>query len=152
MLGRKFPHLPQSQALFDAIWSEATWVQDLDEPADDNDVRLVKVASLAGAEVFITGDKRVLIWGREGNMQILSPRDAWMQLFAGNDGASKSAEVGRAGSTPCAAQLYLWRCPVCGGARRYMRAAVRKMDLLELIFHYFEAIVKITSQLRNLIV
>ena len=87
MLGRKFPHLPQSQALFDAIWSEATYVQDLDEPADDNDVRLVKVASLAGAEVFITGDKRVLIWGREGNMQILSPQDAWMQLFAGNDGA-----------------------------------------------------------------
>ena len=87
VLGRKFPHLPQSLALFDAIWSEATCVQDLDEPADDNDVRLVKAASLAGAEVFVTGDKRVLTWGREANMQILSPRDAWMQLFAGNDGA-----------------------------------------------------------------
>ncbi len=87
VLNRKFPHLPQSLALFDAIWSEATCVQDLDEPADDNDVRLVKAASLAGAEVFITGDKRVLTWGREGNTQILSPREAWMQLFAGNDGA-----------------------------------------------------------------
>lgn len=87
VLGRKFPHLPQSLALFDAIWSEATCVQDLDEPAEDNDARLVKAASLAGAEVFVTGDKRVLTWGREGNMQILSPRDAWMQLFAGNDGA-----------------------------------------------------------------
>lgn len=87
VLGRKFPHLPQSLALFDAIWSEATCVQDLDEPADDNDVRLVKAASLAGAEVFVTGDKCVLTWGREGNMQILSPREAWMQLFAGNDGA-----------------------------------------------------------------
>ena len=87
VLGRKFPHLPQSLALFDAIWSEATCVQDLDEPADDNDVRLVKAASLAGAEVFVTGDKRVLIWGREGNMQILSPREAWMQLFAGIHGA-----------------------------------------------------------------
>ena len=87
VLGRKFPHLPQSLALFDAIWSETTCVQDLDEPADDNDVRLVKAASLAGAEVFVTGDKRVLTWGREGNTQILSPREAWMQLFAGNDGA-----------------------------------------------------------------
>lgn len=84
VLNRKFPRSPQSLALFDAIWSEATCVQDLDEPADDNDVRLVKAASLAGAEVFVTGDKRVLIWGREGSMQILSPRDAWMQLFAGS--------------------------------------------------------------------
>ena len=87
VLGRKFPHLPQSLALFDAIWSEAICVQDLDEPADDNDVRLVKVSSLAGAEVFVTGDKRVLTWGREGNMQILSPREAWMQLFADMKGA-----------------------------------------------------------------
>lgn len=87
VLGRKFPHLPQSLALFDAIWSEATCVQDLDEPADDNDVRLVRAASLAGAEVFVTGDKRVLTWGGEGNTQILSPREAWMQLFAGINGA-----------------------------------------------------------------
>ena len=87
VLARKFPQLPQAKALFDAIWAEATCVQDMDEPADDNDVRLVKAASVAGAEVFVTGDKRVLNWGREGHMQILSPRDAWMQLFAGNDGA-----------------------------------------------------------------
>ena len=86
VLARKFPQLPQSKALFDAVWSEATCVQDLDEPADDNDVRLVRAASLAGADVFVTGDKRVLTWGREGNMQILSPREAWVQLFAGNDG------------------------------------------------------------------
>ena len=69
------------------VQAEATCVQDLGEPADDNDVRLVKAASVARAEVFVTGDKRVLIWGREGNMQILSPRGAWMQLFAGIDGA-----------------------------------------------------------------
>jgi hypothetical protein len=82
VLKRKFPHLPQLQALFDANWSEATCVQDLDEPADDNDVRLVRPASLAGAKVFVTGDKCVLSWGREGNMQILSPRGAWVQMFA----------------------------------------------------------------------
>ncbi len=66
---------------------EATCVKDMDEPADDNDVRLVKAACVAGAQVFVTGDKRVLNWGRDGHMQILSPRDALMQLFAGNDGA-----------------------------------------------------------------
>lgn len=83
VLVRKFPQLPQSQAQFDAIWAEATCVPDLDEPADDNDLRLVRAASLAGAEVFVTGDKRVLTWANEGVMKILSPRDAWMQLFAG---------------------------------------------------------------------
>ena len=46
-----------------------------------------KLVQSEAHEVFVTGDKRVLTWGREANMQILSPRDAWMQLFAGNDGA-----------------------------------------------------------------
>lgn len=81
VLGRKFPHLPQSQALFDGIWSEASCVSDVDEPADDNDVRLVRAAQAAGAWVFVTGDRRVLGWVAQGDMQILSPRDAWMRLF-----------------------------------------------------------------------
>jgi hypothetical protein len=38
-------------------------VQDLDEPAEDNDVLMVKAASLAGAQVFITCGKSVLILG-----------------------------------------------------------------------------------------
>ena len=82
VLERKFPQLPQSRALFDDIWAVAKCVPDVDEPADDNDVRLVRAASLAGAGVFITGDKRVLTWGRESDTQILSPRDAWVLLFA----------------------------------------------------------------------
>jgi len=82
VLGRKFPHLPQSLALFDAIWSEATCASDVDEPADDNDVRLVQAAQEAGALVFVTGDRRVLGWGQRGAMQILNPRDAWTLLFA----------------------------------------------------------------------
>lgn len=61
LLGRKFSHLPPSQALFDGIWSEAACVSDVDEPTDDNDVRLVRAA--------------------QADMQILSPRDAWMRLF-----------------------------------------------------------------------
>jgi predicted nucleic acid-binding protein len=82
VLERKFPQLPQSRTLFDDIWAEAKCVPDVDEPADDNDVRLVRAASLAGAGVFVTGDKRVLTWGRESDMKILSPRDAWVLLFA----------------------------------------------------------------------
>lgn len=82
VLGRKFAHLPQAQALFDAVWQVAVCVPDVDDPADDNDARLVRAAQEAGAQVFVTGDRRVLGWGQRGGMQILSPRDAWMLLFA----------------------------------------------------------------------
>lgn len=84
VLLRKFPHLPQAKALFDAIWAEAVCVPDVDEPADDNDARLVRAAKAAGATVFVTGDRRVLGWGMQDGMRILSPREAWMQLFATN--------------------------------------------------------------------
>ena len=82
VLGRKFPQLPQAQALFDAIWTAAICIPDVAEPADDNDARLVRAAQEAGAAVFVTGDRRVLGWGSQDGMQILSPRDAWMLLFA----------------------------------------------------------------------
>ena len=82
VLGRKFAHLPKAQALFDAIWAEAECVPDVPESADDNDARLVRAALDAGSAVFVTGDRRVLGWGQQGNMLILSPRDAWLRLFA----------------------------------------------------------------------
>lgn len=81
VLRRKFPHLPQSLALLDAIWSVAPTVPDVDEPSGDNDARLVRAAQQAGALVFVTGDRRVLGWGMQGEMHILSPREAWMRLF-----------------------------------------------------------------------
>lgn len=84
VLRRKFAHLPQTLVLFDSIWAEAVCVPDVDEPADDNDVRLVKAALDARSTVFVTGDKRVLGWGAQADMQILSPREAWMLLFAKN--------------------------------------------------------------------
>jgi predicted nucleic acid-binding protein len=82
VLDRKFALVLQTRALFDAIWSEAQCVADVAEPADDNDARLVSAALAAGADVFVTGDRRVLGWGAQRAMQILSPRDAWMRLFA----------------------------------------------------------------------
>ncbi len=86
VLRRKFSHLPQSLALFDAIWAEAACAADVDEPADDSDARLVRAAQAAGALVFVTGDRRVLGWGTHGDMQILSPRDAWMRFFVKSGG------------------------------------------------------------------
>lgn len=81
VLGRKFAHLPQSLALFDAVWCSAQCVADVQLPADDNDMRLVRAAQAAGALVFVTGDRRVLGWGAQGEMQILSPRETWLRLF-----------------------------------------------------------------------
>ena len=81
VVGRKFPHSPQAQALFDAILTKATGAPDVDEPAGNNNARLVQAANNAETAVFATGDRWVLDWGTQGGMQILSPRDAWMQLF-----------------------------------------------------------------------
>jgi hypothetical protein len=38
-------------------------------------------AVAAGAELFVTGDKRVLEWIASGSMRIASPRQAWIMLF-----------------------------------------------------------------------
>ena len=38
-------------------------------------------AVAAGAELFVTGDKRVLEWAASGTMRIVSPRQAWIILF-----------------------------------------------------------------------
>jgi len=81
VLDRKFAQVLQARALFDAIWSEAACVADVAKRADDNDARLVSAALAAGADVFVTGDRRVLAWGAQGAMQVLSPRDAWTLLF-----------------------------------------------------------------------
>ena len=82
VLDRKFAQVLQARALFDAIWSEAACLADVAKPADDNDARLVSAALAAGADVFVTGDRRVLAWGAQGAMQVLSPRDTWTLLFA----------------------------------------------------------------------
>ena len=81
VLDRKFAQVLQARTLFDAIWSEAACVADVAKPADDNDTRLVSAALAAGADVFVTGDRRVLGWGTQGAMQVLSPRDTWALLF-----------------------------------------------------------------------
>jgi predicted nucleic acid-binding protein len=82
VLTRKFPHLPQAPALFDASWGEAPLVADVADPAEDNDARLVAAAVAAGADLFVTGDKRVLGWKQSGALHIVTPREAWIKLFA----------------------------------------------------------------------
>ena len=75
VLDRKFALVLQARALFDAIWSEAQCVADVAEPADDNDARLVSAALAAGADVFVTGDRRVLgLGGAAGDADFESAR------------------------------------------------------------------------------
>lgn len=81
VLRRKFPHLPQATALFDAAWHEASLVEDASGPLDDNDARLIATAQAAGASWFITGDKRVLGWEGPAGLRIATPREAWAALF-----------------------------------------------------------------------
>lgn len=82
VLARKFPHLPQASALFDAAWNEIPRTPDVPDPADDNNRRLLAAAVAAGAQLFVTGDKRLLEWKTSGPLRIVTPRQAWILLFA----------------------------------------------------------------------
>lgn len=85
VLRRKFPRTPNACALFDTSWQLAQLLMDVDEPRDDNDQRLVTAAASGGADLFVTGDKRVLAWQQvaapHGVLRIVSPRDAWVLLM-----------------------------------------------------------------------
>lgn len=87
VLARKFPQNPDACGLFDASWLVAVLVDDVTEPPDDNDQRLVNAAASAGMDFFVTGDKRVLGWQAvkrvEGMMKIVTPREAWVALLGG---------------------------------------------------------------------
>lgn len=87
VLARKFAQAPNAIVLFDAVWQAATLAPDVSEPANDNDRRLVAAAAAVDADLFVTGDKRVLDWQSVKHagsiMQIVSPRQAWGVLFGG---------------------------------------------------------------------
>ena len=94
VLQRKFPQVTHACALFDAAWLTAELIADHLEPPQDNDRRLVSAAADACADLFVTGDKRVLGWKTvawsvpptPGQMRIVSPRDAWGILAAAEAG------------------------------------------------------------------
>lgn len=77
LLRRKFPRHDEAMALFELLWAEARCLPDMDSAGDDADARLVKTAAQGGAELFVTGDQRVLGWTASGAMRIVSPREAW---------------------------------------------------------------------------
>lgn len=85
VLLRKFPQAPNACAMFDAAWQAAQIIPDMTEPAADDDRRLVTAAAAVDADLFVTGDKRVLGWRSweraTGMMQIVAPRMAWGVLF-----------------------------------------------------------------------
>ena len=89
VLRRKFATNPQACDLFDAVWQVAQLIDDVAEPADDNDARLVAAASAAGVALFVTGDKRVLGWQSAPKstvvVRVVSPRQAWQVLFGAGE-------------------------------------------------------------------
>jgi len=82
VLRRKFVRHAAAVERFDALWLCATCVPDVAEPLEDADARLVACAQAAAANLFVTGDQRVLGWDPRGNMRIVTPRVAWTQLDA----------------------------------------------------------------------
>jgi predicted nucleic acid-binding protein len=80
VMRRKFLRHRSAIERFDALWACAVCVPDESEPADDADARLVAAARAAGAQVFVTGDQRVLGWDPSGALRIVSPRQAWEQV------------------------------------------------------------------------
>ena len=63
------------------LWLDTIRIAEPFEPAHDADARLVAASAAAGADLFVTGDKRVIEWGASGSMRIVSPRDAWVILI-----------------------------------------------------------------------
>jgi putative PIN family toxin of toxin-antitoxin system len=82
VLQRKFRRHAWAVQRFDSLWACATCVADVALPDDDADARLVCAAVEGGAQVFVTGDQRVLGWDPMGAMRIVSPRVAWTMLIA----------------------------------------------------------------------
>ncbi len=85
VLIRKFPHRTDASRLFDAVWYEACCTDDVIEPSDDADARLVSAAASAGSDLFVTGDRRVLDWKTSNSMHIVTPRQAWLRLFPSSE-------------------------------------------------------------------
>jgi predicted nucleic acid-binding protein len=82
LLVRKLNFNERELTLARSVFDVAEIIPDMPEPTDDNDARLVAAASAAGAAFFVTGDRRVPGWKEAGAMQILNPREAWIELFA----------------------------------------------------------------------
>lgn len=82
MLARKLRFSAEEIALARATFDAAEAVSDAAAPTDDNDARLLAAALASGANLFVTGDKRVLGWKPSGTLSIVTPREAWITLFA----------------------------------------------------------------------
>ncbi|MDN5753038.1 MAG: putative toxin-antitoxin system toxin component, PIN family [Nitrosospira sp.] len=82
VLRRKFSRHAQALANLNLLWQQAECIRDAETPIDDADARLVKAAGDASADAFVTGDRHILDCGTRGAMRVVSPRDAWVLLFA----------------------------------------------------------------------
>lgn len=63
------------------VFETAALIDDVTEPPDDSDARLVSAARAARSDLFVTGDTRVLGWDASNGMRIVKPREAWLILY-----------------------------------------------------------------------
>lgn len=82
ILARKFARHTHALENLPLLWQQADVIKVVPTPADDADARLTAAAAHAGADLFITGDKRVLGWRTHAAMRIVNPRQAWALLHA----------------------------------------------------------------------
>ena len=84
VLSVKFSKNVRACDMFDSVWSVAQLIEDVADPADDNDARLVNAACHADMDLFVTGDKRVLSWterqGKSHAMRIVRSEEHTSEL------------------------------------------------------------------------
>lgn len=81
VLERKVSPSPRAIRHIEFLRGLTATIADMPEPSGDNDARLVAAAAAAGADLFVTGDRRLIAWERSGGMRMVSPRQAWVILF-----------------------------------------------------------------------
>lgn len=87
VLQRKFGVSPSLISEFinmlkqDAILVNPSNLPDI-EIQDKDDLMILSAALTADAELLVTGDKELLVLGKVGNLEIVSPRSFWEKLKA----------------------------------------------------------------------
>lgn len=83
--GRELSSLPLTRELLARLVTTATEPHELPVAlSDPDDVPIVASALSTGAEYFVTGDKALQNVGKIGDMVIVSPREMFERLVAGN--------------------------------------------------------------------
>jgi predicted nucleic acid-binding protein len=81
VLVRKLRYNEEELAEAERLFGAACRLTESTRETNDNDVRLVATAEQGDAQLFVTGDTRVLGWDAPNGMRIVKPREAWLMLY-----------------------------------------------------------------------